>query len=119
MSLAEVFFADGFAILSAPLVTRFEHEVGVGDVRPHGIGGDFSGANAGEDFLHLGEVAADDGLALLLQIKRGGKPGAAAADELEGEVALVELRDELGADACEDPQRGAKHHEHGQHDEQA
>jgi hypothetical protein len=101
----------------APLVTRFEHEVGVGDVGIHGIGGDLGGADAGEDFLHLGEVAADDGLALLLQLKRGGQTGAAAADELEGEVALVELRDELGAEACEDPERGAEHHEHGQHDE--
>jgi len=89
----------------APLVTRREHEVGVGHIRIHGIGGDLGGADAGEDFLHLGEVAADDGLALLLQIERGGRTGAAAADELEGEVALVELRDELRAEPREDPQR--------------
>ena len=58
-------------------------------------------------------------LALLLQIERGGEAGAAAADELEGEVAFVELRDELRAEPREHEQRKAEQREHRQHDEPA
>jgi len=72
--LAEPFLGDGPAVFLAPLVARIEHQVGVRDVGIHRIAGHLGGADAREDFLHLGKVAADDGFALLLQFRDEESP---------------------------------------------
>ena len=112
---AELLFRDA----AAPLLARLQHDVGVAHVWVHRVGGDFGGADAREDFFHLRELASQHGLALLLQIERRSQPRAAAADELKGEVALVELRDELRAEPRKHEQRKSKQREHRQHHEPA
>ena len=110
---------DDAAIDFAPLLARFEEDVGVADVWPHRVEGNLRRADAGEEAFDFRELRAEDLLGLFLQVERRAQPGAAAADELKRQVALVELRDEVRAQPREDPEREAEEREGRHHDEGA
>ena len=115
--VAEFLLRDAPPIHTAPFFLRVEHHVGVAYVRVHRVGGNFGGADAREDLLHFRELASQHGLRLLLQIHRRREARAAAADELHREIALVELRDELGAEPRKDDKRQCENAEHREHEQ--
>ena len=64
--VAQIFLADGFAIDLSPFLLWVEHEVGIGNIRPHGIGRDFRRADAGKDVADFREIAPQNLLRVFL-----------------------------------------------------
>ncbi len=85
-----------------PFAARFQdHEI-VRHVRRHRVGGHFRRADLGEHLVHLRER-----LDALLQQRLHGhgllKAGAGNAHGMQGDIAFVQLRDELGAEGAQQP----------------
>ena len=98
-----------------PLRARFQHDVGVGDARGHGVGGHFGRAHFGDDAVHLGELFQAV-LEFALHGDGLGEAGAGDAEGVHGDVALVEAGDEFGAEARGGEPGEADEHDGGERD---
>ena len=96
-----------------PLRARFQHDVGVGDARGHGVGGHFGRAHLGDDAVHLGELFQAV-LEFALHGDGLGEAGAGDAEGVHGDVALVEAGDEFGAEASGGEPGEADEHDGGE-----
>ena len=81
-----------------PVTTIFEHDEGIGHRRRHGVSGDLRGTDLGDHFRHLGK-RFECVFKLALHADRLSQTGTGNAQGVQGDVALVQVRDELGAQA--------------------
>ena len=65
----KLLLANWLAIHYAAIRAWLQHQIGIGHVGIHRIGGNLGGSDAGEDFLHLRVLLTDDCFALLLQFE--------------------------------------------------
>jgi len=77
------------------MAARLELNIGVAQIRPHRINGDFAVPMSPNMRSISGNFSSSSFSDFRCKIGGGVQPRAAAADELEQHRALVELRDEL------------------------
>ena len=93
-----------------PLAAVFlEYDEAVGEVHAHRVVGYGRDADASADGLHLWKLLEQHALHLGLAPDGLRERAAGPQEELEGNVALVEAGNELGAHAAEKHRRGGKH----------
>ncbi|OQC39631.1 MAG: hypothetical protein BWX64_01605 [Acidobacteria bacterium ADurb.Bin051] len=91
----------------APPFRRREHEIGVGDLHPHRVGGDLGPAGARDDGLDLvGEPLAQQPFGGERDLVRLRQRDRRETPDLHGDRPLVELRDELRAEEGDERERG-------------
>ena len=92
-----------------PFAAILQHDEGVSDRRRHGVGRNLCGADLGDDFLHLGKLL-DPGFQLALHANRLRQTRSGDTHRVQGDVAFIQVRDELGSQAC--CKQAGQHHQH-------